>query len=150
MDQALRKLIRVVLVLGIVAACGKVALAVPHCPPLCILPPDPVPPMPPINYPDPPFNPTVATNPNSGHVKTATAATAMAATPRVTVVSKVQEGAECRSGNASGTLVPQGSKYVCNFMPSTLQVGAACHANNKIGKVTVVAGDKNRYCQIAP
>jgi len=152
MNQTFSKLIRAVLVIGIVAACGKVALAVPTCPPLCILPPDPAPPMPPINYPDPPFKPTVASNPNSGKGTTTSAAPAAAAVaaPKTTVVGKVQDGAECQSGKASGTLVLDGGKYTCNFMPSTLKVGGACHANNKIGKVTVVAGDKNRYCQIAP
>jgi hypothetical protein len=124
-----------------------------YCPPLCTLPPDPAPPMPPINFPDPPFNPIVAkpSSNNNGKTATATAASATQAGGS-TVVGKVQEGAECRSrnGNVEGTLVKEGSQFMCNFTPSTLKVGAACHANNVIGTVTVVAGDKNRYCQIAP
>jgi len=158
MDQTLRKLVLFVLVLGFAAACGKVgkvAMAAPgdkYCPPLCTLPPDPAPPMPPIPIVDPPINPVAPSNPNSGKstTKTATAAPAAAAPASVTIVGKKQEGGECKSGNASGTLVLDSGKYSCNFTPSTLKVGAACHANNTIGKVEVVAGDKNRYCQIAP
>jgi hypothetical protein len=101
--------------------------------------------MPPINVPDPPFNPVAPSNPNNnGKGATATAAPAAS----VTIVGRKQEGGECQSRNVSGTLVLESGKYTCNFMPSTLKVGGACHANNQIGKVTVVDG--KRYCQIAP
>lgn len=151
MNQTMRVLIRALVVAGVVAACGKAATAAPgdkYCPPLCTLPPDPAPPMPPISYPDPPFNPTVASNPNRGHNGQATT-TAVMQPGGVTVPGKVQEGAECRSrNNVEGTLVADGAKFKCNFMPSTLKVGGACHANNTIGKVVVVDG--TRYCNIGP
>jgi len=154
MDKMLNRFIWVALVVAIAAACGKGARAIPTCPPLCALPPDPAPPMPPINFPDPPFNPVAPQNPNNNHGNSGTANLTVRKAGgdndrnAVTITGPTQAGAECKAGSVSGTLVPQGSKYICNFMPSTLPVGAACHAMNKIGKVTVVEG--KRYCKIAP
>jgi hypothetical protein len=146
--QKLRKLVCIAVALGVVAVCGKVAMAAPTCPPLCLLPPDPAPPMPPINVPDPPFNPIAMPNPNSNHGGRTTATMAAGRLSGVMVVGKRQEGGECRSGKATGTLVRQNGKFVCNFMPSTLKVGGACHATEKIGTVSVVDG--KRYCRIGP
>lgn len=155
MDPMLNRLVRAAVVATIVVGCSNVVLAVPdkYCPPLCTLPPDPAPPMPPINVPDPPFNPVAPQNPNNGN--NGNKGTTSSLTVRkaggdntVTVTGTPKAGAECKAGNVSGTLVPQGSKFTCNFMPSTLPAGAACHAMNKIGTVTVVDG--KRYCKIAP
>ncbi|MGD0155264.1 MAG: hypothetical protein ABSB50_04155 [Terracidiphilus sp.] len=145
MSRTFRALITTAFALGTIVVGGKVAHATVTCPPLCLLPPDPAPPMPPINYPDPPFKPTVATNPNSHNNGTATQTAAPA---HVTVTGKAQAGGECKSGDVSGTLVPSNGKFTCNFTPSTLPVGGACHAMDKIGVVTVVDG--KRYCKIQP
>lgn len=136
MDKTLCRFICAAAVLAVLGCYGKVARAIPTCPPLCALPPDPAPPMPPVNFPDPPFSTVAPSNPNHNH-----------GTP-ISVVGTVQAGAECRSGNLSGTVVMEGGKSKCNFTPSTLPVGGACHANKKIGSVTVVDG--KRYCRIAP
>lgn len=154
MDPMLNRLVRIAILATIVVGCSKVALAIPTCPPLCLLPPDPAPPMPPINYPDPPFKPVAPQNPNNGNKGTngndATLTTRKAGSGNtVTVTGTPQAGGECKAGGASGTLVPQGAgKFTCNFTPSTLPAGAACHAMNKLGTVTVVDG--KRYCKIAP
>ncbi len=148
MNLTLSRLIRIAVVLIAIAACGQIALAVPTCPPLCLLPPDPAPPMPPINVPDPPFNPVAPSNPNNKGGKTTTATMAARMPSSVAVVGPRQEGGECRSGRAAGTLVREHGKFSCNFMPSTLKVGGACHAMKKIGTVTVADG--KRYCRIAP
>ena len=157
MDPMLKCLVRVAIMAAIVAGCSNIALAVPdkYCPPLCTLPPDPSPPLPPINVPDPPFNPVAPQNPNgNGGTKSnngsATLTTRKAGGGNnVTVTGTPQAGGECKAGTVSGTLVPQGGgKFTCNFTPSTLPTGAACHAMNKIGTVTVVDG--KRYCKIAP
>ena len=153
MDHMLRNLLRSVVVLGIVAAWGQVARAVPTCPPLCLLPPDPAPPLPPISVPDPPLRPMVAQSPNTGK-GSGTATQKMAGggeeLPKesLTVVDKLEEGGECKQGAISGTLVKEAGKMQCNFVPSTLKTGAACHANKKIG--TVIIEDGKRYCKIAP
>ncbi len=155
MDPMLNHLVRAAVVATIVVGCSNVVLAVPdkYCPPLCTLPPDPAPPMPPINVPDPPFNPVAPQNPNNkggtnGTTNSLTERKAVNPRDMVTVTGMPKAGGECKAGNVSGTLVPQGSKFTCNFMPSTLPAGAACHAMNKIGTVTVVDG--KRYCKIAP
>lgn len=153
MDHMLNRLVRAAIMAAIVVGCSKIALAVPTCPPLCLLPPDPAPPMPPINFPDPPFNPVAPQNPNNGNGnKGATSTLTMrkaGGSNRVTVTGTPQAGGECKAGSVSGTLVPQGGgKYMCNFTPSTLPPGAACHAMSKVGTVTVVDG--KRYCKIAP
>lgn len=148
MNRSLRRFVWTVVVLGVVAGCGQVALAAPTCPPLCLLPPDPAPPMPPINVPDPPFNPIALTKPNNHNGRGTATATAAMRPSGAMVVGTKQEGGECRSAKATGTLVREGGRFVCNFMPSTLKVGGACHAMKKIGTVAVVGG--KRYCRIAP
>ncbi len=156
MDHMLNRLVRAAVVATIIVGCSNVVLAVTdkYCPPLCTLPPDPAPPMPPINVPDPPFNPVAPQNPNNkggnnGAANSLTERKAVNPRDMVTVTGTPQAGGECKANGVSGTLVPRGGgKYTCNFMPSTLPAGAACHAMNKIGTVTVVDG--KRYCKIAP
>jgi hypothetical protein len=118
--------------------------------------------MPPINFPDPPFQPTVAA-PGSGSGGTHTAApaaitlrkaggTQQSADPAKdgnetnVVTGTKQPGAACAAGSHYGTVVLSSGKYVCNFTPSTLPAGAACHYNSTMGTVTVVDG--KRYCKI--
>jgi hypothetical protein len=147
MDPMLRRVLQTIFAIFIVSACGNFALAVPTCPTLCLLPPDPAPPLPPMPVDDPPLRPLLSqsTVNNSNPVK-ATANTAPAT--RAMISGKLEEGGECGAGKMSGTLVKDASKFTCNFKPSSLKVGAACHALKKIGTVTVIEG--KRYCQVAP
>ena len=144
MSRIFRALITTTFALCIIVAGGKVVLATANCPPLCLLPPDPAPPMPPMPVDDPPLRALAPTSPspNGSHQATPVPASA------VIISSKKQVGGECKSGNVSGTLVLTNGKYSCNFAPSTLQVGAACHANSQVGTVTVVDG--KRYCKVQP
>jgi len=141
MNRAVRNLIVAAFAVVAIAAGSKPAHATVPCPPVCALPPDPSPPIPPINVPDPPFKPTVASDPNNKNHNTAPMTGVM-------ITGTRQAGGECKSGAVSGTLVLTNGKFTCNFMPSTLPVGGACHANGKIGAVTVVDG--KRYCKIEP
>lgn len=157
MDHKLNRLVRVAILAIVVVGCSNLVRAIPdkYCPPLCTLPPDPSPPIGPINVPDPPFNPVAPQNPNGNKGTHSNNAPATLTTRKagggntVTVTGTPQAGGECKAGSISGTLVPLGGgKFTCNLMPSTLPTGAACHAMGKIGAVTVVDG--KRYCKIAP
>lgn len=142
MSRIFRALITTTFALCVIVAGGKVVLATAICPPLCLLPPDPPPPMPPMPADDPPLRAEAPTIPGNTGIHHATAVPATA----VTLTGKKQAGGECKSGNVTGTIVLTNGKYSCNFMSSTLPVGAACHANSQLGTVTVVDG--KRYCKI--
>lgn len=144
MDKAMRKLIRIFVLIVVVCACGRAAQAAPTCPLWCILPPDPPPPLTPMPTDDPPLRPMLSTAPNTGGGNTATAAPAVAA--RASIVGKKVAGGACKNAKLEGTLEEKDGKFMCNFAPSTLKVGAACHAMDKIGAVTVLDG--KRYCKL--
>jgi hypothetical protein len=140
--------IATILLLGIVAAGGKPAWAVPHCPPLCILPPDPAPPMPPINFPDPPFGGTVV-KPNGGSgggsaSGTSAAAGTSTAADTNAVTGPRQEGAACQYQGVTGKVTQSGGKYYCDFTPPA--EGSACQYQGSNGTVTIIDG--RRYCKI--
>jgi len=147
MKKVSRMIIATLVLLTLMAVGGKCAWAAPaaNCPPLCILPPDPAPPMPPINFPDPPIRPMVAA-PSSGGSGAKSSAAPVQAAPVVSVTGTVRPGAACTVGSHYGTVVQSGGQYSCNFTPSTLPAGAACHYNSSMGTVTVVDG--KRYCKI--
>jgi len=140
--------------LAIAAAGSKPAWAVPHCPPLCLLPPDPAPPMPPILIYDPPFGGTVV-KPNGGSGGGTTSGTATATgtsapagssttTDTNTATGPKQEGAACQFQGTTGKVTQVGGKYYCDFTPPA--EGSACQYQGSSGTVTIIDG--RRYCKI--
>jgi hypothetical protein len=140
--------------LAIAAAGSKPAWAVPHCPPLCILPPDPAPPMPPINFPDPPFGGTIVKQGggSGGGTTSGTAAPAGASaeagssttTENSAVTGPRQEGASCQYQGVTGKVTKSEGKYYCDFTPPA--EGSACEYEGSSGTVTIIEG--RRYCKI--
>ncbi len=144
--------------LTVMAAGGKFAWATVTCPPLCLLPPDPAPPMPPINFPDPPFRPLAVSNPNGGSNGTGQVGSACQIqnfTGKVTLVNGQYDcdvtpvvGSSCpaypNSTDNTGTVTVVGGKYACVYTPPA--AGSACQYQNSTGTVTVIGGA--RYCNI--
>jgi len=163
MKNVSRMKIAPLVLLALVAAGGNFLWAAPTvtCPPLCLLPPDPAPPMPQLPLNDPPLRPMMAA-PSSGGVQNGNetgaaltprksggdqgAMTTGEENPKETVYGLAQPGAACTVGSHYGTVVQSGGGYSCNFTPSTLPPGSTCQYNGSMGTVTVVSG--KHYCKI--
>jgi hypothetical protein len=134
--------------LTLMAAGGNLTWAKPTCPPLCILPPDPPPPWPPINFPDPPFGGLVTVKPNNGNgASTAYISSADAVASTATGTTLV--GSACqyqKYPNLTGTVTLVNGKYYCaDFTPPA--EGSSCQYQDSTGTVTEIKG--KRYCKIS-
>ena len=158
MKIASRMVVATLALLTLMAAGSKFTWAVPQCPPLCILPPDPAPPLPPINYPDPPLRPLSVINPNSGSTGTGHVGSACQIqnfTGKVTLVNGQYDcdvtpavGSACPYPNPTydtGTITFAGGKYACVYTPPA--AGSSCQYQDSTGTVAVIKGA--RYCRIS-
>jgi hypothetical protein len=142
MKMASRTVVMTLALLTVIAAGGKFTWAVPTCPPLCILPPDPAPPMPPINFPDPPIVKLVTIGSNNGN-GTGTSSMPGGAAMAGTATGTAQVGSACQYQGDTGTVTLVNGSYYCDFTPPP--AGSACQYQNRPGTVTVVNGKS--YCE---